>query len=158
MLQSGLVVLQQYFPDSLFRRVKIDPSIIISALLVLSRDLIRISSMPALLTLKHVPFAVRLFQVSAFRTGLRGVCRIDLLSTAACRRRLELKTIFQCRTLPIAHPPRNFFTWPSSPNVEFFGHYHLRLSPFDHLVDRSIDLIRDRYFRSTFHFLRLLMA
>ena len=94
MLQSGLVVLQQYFPDGLFRRVKSDPLIIISALLVLSRDLIRISSMSALLTLKLVPFAVRLFQVSAFRTGLRGVCRIDLLSTATCRRRLELKTIF----------------------------------------------------------------
>src|SRR5262245_32960803 len=158
MLQSGLVILQQYFPDGLFRRVKSDPSIIISALLVLSRDLIRISSMPALLTLKLVPFAVRLFQVSAFWTGLRGVCWIDLLSTATCRRRLELKTIFYCRTMPVAHPPRNFFTWPSSPKVELFGHDHLRLSPFDHLVDRSIDLIRDGYFRSTFQFLRLLTA
>ena len=83
MLQSGLVVLQQYFPDGLFRRVKSDPLIIISALLVLSRDLIRISPMSALLTLKLVPFAVRLIQVTAFRTGLRGVRRIDLLSTAS---------------------------------------------------------------------------
>ena len=47
MLQSGLVILQQYFPDGLFRRIKTDPSIIISALLVLSRNLIRISSMSA---------------------------------------------------------------------------------------------------------------
>ena len=83
MFHSGLVVLQQYFPHGPFRRVKSDPSIKISALLVLSRDLIRMTLMSALLTLKHVPFAVRLFQVTAFRTGLRGVCWIDLLSTAS---------------------------------------------------------------------------
>ena len=47
MLQAGIVILKQYVPDGLFRRVKSDPSIIISALLVLSRDLIRISPMPA---------------------------------------------------------------------------------------------------------------
>src|SRR5262249_24477359 len=158
MLQSGLAVLQQYFPHGLFWRVYSDPSIIISALLVLSRDLIRISSMPALLTLKPVPFVVRLFQVSAFRTGLRGVCRIDLLSTATCRRRLELKTFFQCRTMPIAHSTRDLLARRFSSNVQLFGHYHLWLSPFDQLVDRSIDLIRDRYFRSTFRFLRLFMA
>src|SRR5215468_9329146 len=154
MLQSGLVVLQQYFPDGLFRRVKSDPLIIISALLVLSRDLIRISSMSALLTLKLVPFAVRLIQVSAFRTGLRGVCRIDLLSTATCRRRLELKTFFQCRTTPITHSTRDLFTRPFSSKVELFGHDHLRLSPLDQFVDRSIDLIRDRYFRPTLQFQR----
>src|SRR5215475_5583336 len=121
MLQSGLVVLQQYFPDGLFWHVKSDPSIIISALLVLSRDLIRISSMSALLTLKHIPFAVRLVQVSAFRTGLRGVCRVDLLSTATCRRRLELKTLFQCRTAPMAHSTRYFLTRSFSPKVQLFG-------------------------------------
>src|SRR5262252_2451334 len=42
--------------------------------------------------------------------------------------------------------------------VRLFRHDHLWLSPFDHLVDRSIDLIRDRYFRSTFQFPRLFMA
>src|SRR5215468_5723992 len=110
MLQSGIVILQQYSLYFFFWRVKSDPSIIISALLVLSRDLIRISSMSALLTLKLIPSAVRLVQVSAFRTGLRGVCRIDLLSTATCRRRLELKTFFQCRTTPITHSTRYLFT------------------------------------------------
>jgi len=35
MFQSGFVLLQQYFPHGLFRRIKTDPSIIISALLVL---------------------------------------------------------------------------------------------------------------------------
>ena len=47
MLQAGIVILKQYVPDGLFRRVKSDPSIIISAHLVLSRDLIRIPSMSA---------------------------------------------------------------------------------------------------------------
>ena len=94
MLYSGLVIFEQYFPDGLFWRVKSDPMIIISALLVLSRDLIRISSMSAYLTLKLIPFAIRLIQITALGTRLRGVCRVDLLSTAACRRRLELKTIF----------------------------------------------------------------
>jgi hypothetical protein len=150
MLQSGLIILQQYFPDGLFWRVKSDPSIIIPALLVLSRDLIRISSMSALLTLKLVPFAVRLIQITAFRTGLRGVCRIDLLSTTTCRRRLELKTIFLMS--------RDLFTRPFSSKIELFYHYHLRLSPLDQFVDRSIDLIRDRYFRPTVQFLRLLTA
>ena len=94
MLQSGLVILQQYSLYFLFWRVKSDPSIKISALLIDRRDLIRISSMPAIQTLKHISFAVRLIQVTALWTGLRGVCRIDLLSTATCRRRLELKLIF----------------------------------------------------------------
>jgi hypothetical protein len=60
MLQSGFVILEQYSLYFLFWRVKSDPSIKISALLVLSRDLIRISSMLALETLKHIAFAVRL--------------------------------------------------------------------------------------------------
>ena len=94
MLQSGFVILEQYSLYFLFWRVKSDPSIKISALLIDRRDLIRFSSMLALETLKHIPFAVRLIQVSAFWTCLRGVRRIDLLSTANCRRRLELKTIF----------------------------------------------------------------
>src|SRR5215470_17609904 len=114
--------------------------------------------MSALLTLKLVPFAVRLLQVTAFRTGLRCVCWIDLLSTATCRRRLKLKTFFQCRTTPITHSTRYLFTRRFSSNVQLFGHYHLRLSPFDQFVDRSIDLIRDRYFRPTFRFPRLFMA
>ena len=94
MLQSGFVILEQYSLYFLFWRVKSDPSIIISALLIDRRDLIRISSMLALETLKHIAFAVRLVQIAAFRTCLRGVRRIDLLSTATCRRRLELKTLF----------------------------------------------------------------
>ena len=120
MLQSGMVVFEQYFPDPLFRRIKSDPSIIISALLVLRRDLIRIPSMSALPTLKLVPFAVRLIQVTAFRTGLRGVCWTDLLSTATCRRRLELNTFFQSRTTPMTHSTRNLFTWRFSSYVELF--------------------------------------
>ncbi len=91
MLQWGLVVLQQYFLDGLFWRIKSDPGIKIPLLLVESRDLIRISPMPAFQALKHIAFTVRLIQVTALGTGLRGICRIDLLPTATCRRRLELK-------------------------------------------------------------------
>ena len=90
MLQSGLVILKQYSFYFLFRRVKSDPSIRISALLIDCRDLIRMTSMLALETLKHIALTVRLIQITAIRTGLRGVCGVDLLSTATCRRRLKL--------------------------------------------------------------------
>src|SRR6266511_529378 len=158
MLQSGFVILEQYSLYFLFWRVKSDPSIKISALLIYRRDLIRMTSMLALETLKHIAFAVRLVQITAFWTCLRGVRRIDLLSATTCRRRLELNTFFSCRTTPITHSTRYLFTRPFSSNVQLFGPYHLRLSPFDQFVDRSIDLIRDGYFRSTFRFLRLFMA
>ena len=94
MLQSGFVILEQYSLYFLFWRVKSDPSIKISALLIDRRDLIRMTSMLALETLKHIAFAVRLVQITASWTCLRGVCRIDLLSTATCRRRLKLESLF----------------------------------------------------------------
>ena len=94
MLQSGFVILEQYSLYFLFWRVKSDPSIKISALLIDRRDLIRMTSMLALETLKHIAFAVRLVQITASWTCLRGVRRIDLLSTATCRRRLELQSLF----------------------------------------------------------------
>ena len=83
MLQSGFVILKQYSLYFLFWRVKSDPSIKISALLIDRRDLIRLTSMLALETLKHIAFAVRLVQITASWTCLRGVGRIDLLSTAS---------------------------------------------------------------------------
>src|SRR6266498_3446772 len=95
MLQSGVVILEQNPFYFLFWRVKSDPSIKISALLIDCRDLIRMTSMLALETLKHIAFAVRLVQITAFWTCLRGVCRIDLLSTTTCRRRLKLESFFQ---------------------------------------------------------------
>src|SRR5262245_66526306 len=101
MLQSGFVIREQYSLYFLFWRVNSDPSIKISPLLVLSRDLIRMTSMLALETLKYITIAVRLIQVTALWTYLRGVCRIDLLATATCRRRLELKPFFERRTMPI---------------------------------------------------------
>ena len=88
MLHSGFVIIEQYSLYFLFWRVKSDPSIKISALLIDRRDLIRMTSMLALQALKHLAFAIRLIQVTALWTCLRGVCRIDLLSTATCRRRL----------------------------------------------------------------------
>src|SRR6266511_2850471 len=66
MLQSGVVILEQYSFYFLFWRVKSDPSIKISALLIDCRDLIRMTSMLALETLKHIAFAVRLVQITAF--------------------------------------------------------------------------------------------
>src|SRR6266545_4629123 len=60
MLQSGVVILEQYSFYFLFWRVKSDHSIKISALLIDCRDLIRMTSMLALETLKHIAFALRL--------------------------------------------------------------------------------------------------
>src|SRR5262245_2853160 len=107
------------------------------------------TSMLALETLKQVSFAVRLIQVTALGTGLRGVCRIDLLATATCRRRLELKPFFERRTMPITHTTRYFFALRFPAKIELFADDNLR---------RSIDLIRDRYFRATFQFPQFLMA
>src|SRR5262249_46520656 len=48
----------------------------------------------------------RLVQITAGRTNLLGVCRVDLLSTATCRRRLEFYSPLQCSAMPITHSPR----------------------------------------------------
>ena len=81
MLQAGIIIIEQYFLDGLFRRIKSDPSIKISVLLIDGCDLIRMTSTLALETLKHIALTVRLIQITAIRTGLRGVCGVDLLST-----------------------------------------------------------------------------
>ena len=60
--------------------------------------------------------------------------------------------------MPITHTTRNFFALRFTSKIELLGDDDLRRSRLDHLIDRSIDLIRDRYFRSTFQFPQFLIA
>jgi len=73
MLQSGIVVTEQNLFDFLFWRVKSNSFIKVSALLINSRDLIRMTSMLALFALKHIAVAIRSIQVTALWTCLRGI-------------------------------------------------------------------------------------
>ncbi len=101
MFQAGLVPFDKNHPDGLFRRIKSDPRIIDSCLLVDCRDHIRMARVPAFDALKPISLAIRLTQITASGTGLRAVCRIDLLSTASCRRRLEADPFPQRVSMPI---------------------------------------------------------
>src|SRR5262249_41048075 len=127
--------------DSLFWRVKSDLLIFHSGLLVDCRDHISMSCVPAFLTLKPVPLTVRLIQITAGWTTLRGVCRVDLLSFATCDRRLEFDSFLQSPTMPITHSTRYLFAPGSPSDVQLLGHYTTRPSFLERLCDRSIDLI-----------------
>jgi len=73
--------------------------------------------------------------------------RLDLLSTATCRRRLELYALPQCSAMPITHSPRDFFALRRTSDIQLLRHDRFGFSFFERLGYRSIDLVLDRYLR-----------